>query len=309
MKARILLLTLLICAITSVSKADEQKAFLDSVLIMEVGGQQSKNEYLYNEDGYVSTEVYYNLNGGAWQAKSIREYSYNEFGKVEISVMSLMDNNTNLWKKERKSEYSYNDKGDQILRTDYKWNSDEEIWEIYQLLKTTYRYATYSDHITYTIDSLCNSEGEPSRSAIRYDYTYDNNTDRVTHRFSFIWDEGAGDWAQTGKRDYTYDAEGNLILILSYNWIATSKKFVNASKYEMEYDTNRYLLTEKASIWTDDNSWFLTNTSTYYYHNYNTALTQLEISPQPKSTKLLRDGQMFIIRDGKTYSVTGNEVK
>ena len=68
------------------------------------------------------------------------------------------------------------------------------------------------------------------------------------------------------------------------------------------------MLIKILSTWTN-NSWLQFDKKSYYYHGYNTALKQVETFGNALSTKFFRDGQLFILRDGKTYSVTGQEVK
>jgi len=47
-----------------------------------------------------------------------------------------------------------------------------------------------------------------------------------------------------------------------------------------------------------------------FYKRNDPPLTALDDIPAPSSaTKILRDGQLYILREGKTYTVTGQEVK
>ena len=116
-------------------------------------------------------------------------------------------------------------------------------------------------------------------------------------------------FGEAGKRIYTYDSDGNLIEILTYDWDDKAESFKKSGRYEMIYDENGYLISEVVSMWKDDGEWLLINKNTYYYHGYNTAIDYIEPSDNTLSTKFFRNGQMFIIRDGKTYSVTGQEVR
>jgi len=43
--------------------------------------------------------------------------------------------------------------------------------------------------------------------------------------------------------------------------------------------------------------------------NEETALNTVTANPSPVTLKILRNGELFILRDGKTYNVTGQQVE
>ncbi len=305
MKTRILFTTFLLCVIASVSMADEQKALLDSIII-DQGTSMSKYEYTYNQSNLVSSEVYFTQKSGKWKPSQKKEYTYNTMGKVETCIQYEPNVDTNGWQNNTKSEYVYNSHGDQIERTDSMWNMDSEMWLTrYQQLKTSYTYDA-DNRITSSIDSFLYLN--IYTQVYKYTYKYDASG-KLIARETFLWNEDLEVFGEAGKRIYTYDSDGNLIEILTYDWDDKAESFKKSGRYEMIYDENGYLISEVVSMWKDDGEWQLINKNTYYYHGYNTALNQFEVSHEPKSTKFLRDGQLFILRDGKTYSVTGQEVR
>ena len=276
MKTRILFTTFLLCVIASASMADEQKALLDSTIWNEGGFSLGKSEYTYNTSGQM-----------------VLSYDYH------------WEKSSKSWNVTMKYEYFYNEKGDRIERTDYMWNADGGKWMGYQQIKTSYTYDA-DDRITSSIDSFLYLN--IYTQVYKYTYKYDASG-KLIARETFLWNEDLEVFGEAGKRIYTYDSDGNLIEILTYDWDDKAESFKKSGRYEMIYDENGYLISEVVSMWKDDGEWQLINKNTYYYHGYNTALNQFEVSHEPKSTKLLRDGKMYILREGKTYSVTGQEVK
>ena len=109
------------------------------------------------------------------------------------------------------------------------------------------------------------------------------------------------------KRIFAY------ILLLPLAFAACSPRVLHeAQETVMTADSLRaegQAYTDSTTIAEAYNSWLQFDKKSYYYHGYNTALEQVETSVNVKGTKLLRNGQLYILRDGKTYTVTGQEVK
>ena len=277
MKTRILFTTFLLCVIASASMADEQKALLDSTIWNEKGSSLGKSEYTYNTS-----------------EQMVLSYDYH------------WEKSSKSWNVTMKYEYFYNEKGDRIERTDYMWNADGGKWMGYQQIKTSYTYDVDNRIISY-IDSTHMSFFGNYVDIHKYVYSYDESGVQTGCEI-FVWDVQSEAWLLEKKQTYTYDAAGNRILAMEV--LNINSTWSNSAKTVMEYDANGYLLTDTTYTWSIQNEdWSLERQTSYYYHNYNTALNQLEVSHEPKSTKLLRDGQMYILRDGKTYTITGQEVK
>ncbi len=304
MKTKTFITALLLCATIGVL-ADEPKALLDSIIIDQCTSM-SKYEYTYNQSNLVSSEVYFTQKSGKWKPSQKKEYTYNIMGKVETCIQYEPNVDTNGWQNNTKSEYVYNSHGDQIERTDSMWNMDSEMWLTrYQQLKTSYTYDA-DDRITSSIDSFLYLN--IYTQVHKYTYKYDASG-KLIARETFFWNEDLEVFGEAGKRIYTYDSDGNLIEILTYDWDNKAESFKKSGRYEMIYDENGYLISEVVSMWKDDGEWLLINKNTYYYHGYNTAIDYIETSGNALSTKFFRNGQLFILRDGKTYTVQGQEVK
>ena len=114
------------------------------------------------------------------------------------------------------------------------------------------------------------------------------------------------------KTEYAYDAQGNLVLSIGYRWNKTTSTWVENynKKYEYTYDEmgNR---TSKTEYYKDAESmdWSLRSHAEYYYHNFDTSVPEIGSEPSSKSVKLLHNGQIFILRGDRTYTITGQEVR
>ena len=225
-------------------------------------------------------------------------------GKVETCILFFWERDENDWEINRKSEYSYNDKGDQIECKISMWDPDDEMWISSQHLKTAYTYDT-NNRITTSIDSfmLYNMWFADHK----YTYVYDE-TGNILEKVTYLSNGDPEAWIKEEKSTYTYDSDGNLITVHEYNWKDASKTWGDKSENELVYDVNSYLITEILYKWID-NSKKQYSTSSYYYHGYNTAINCIETSDHAIGTKFLREGQLFIKHNGKTYDVTGKEVK
>ncbi|MBR2265161.1 MAG: hypothetical protein IJ882_00560 [Paludibacteraceae bacterium] len=304
MKTRILFTTFLLCVIASASMADEQKALLDSVITETYPSGKTKVEYSYNINGTMQFDIKSIWKTNAWSQISKNDYTYDVYNRILITITSRMNPYTSSFVPSTKYEYAYNDKGDQILCTEYMWDTDH--WSTSQRKKSSYTYDT-NGRLVSSIDTTFISENVWSqiwKSVLIYD-----DKEMLLCKETYQWNAPSETWSKVTKSSYTYDADDNLILIMGTNWNETETDWVNSTQEELTYDANGYLLTKILSFWTTENSWQQFDKNYYYYHNFNTALNQLEVSHEPKSTKLLRDGQLFILRDGKTYTVTGQEVK
>ena len=302
MKTKTIITALLLCVTIGVL-ADEQKALLEGVIV-DYGKYQDKHEYSYDINGILSSEIYTSNEYGKWEARDKKEYSYNTMGKVETCILFFWERDENDWEINRKSEYSYNDKGDQIECKISMWDPDDEMWISSQHLKTAYTYDE-KNRITVSIDSFMLYNMWFAEH--KYTYTYDV-AGYLLEKVTYFSNGDPGGWNTEGKSTYTYDSNGNLITVHEYSWKDASNTWGDKSENELVYDVNGYLITEILYKWID-NSKKQYSTSSYYYHGYNTALEQVETSVNVKGTKLLRNGQMYILREGKTYSVTGQEVR
>lgn len=303
MKTKVFFTALLLCVTIGVL-AEEPKAQLDSVITETYPSSKTKVEYSYNANGTVNSDILSNWKTNAWSQSYKNDYTYDAYNKISIAIKSRMNIYTSAWTPSTKYEYAYNDKGDQILRKEYKWDTDH--WTIRQLIKSSYTYDT-NGRIVSSIDTTAVSE-LTWQQILQSVYGYDDTGRQISKEIS-LWDAKSETWAKESIYSYTYDADDNLILILCKSWKEAEIEWVNSKKEEMTYDANGYLLTKILSIWTTENGWLQFEKYTYYYHGYNTAINQLEAVSPSKGVKFLRDGQLFILRDGKTYTITGQEVK
>ena len=59
----------------------------------------------------------------------------------------------------------------------------------------------------------------------------------------------------------------------------------------------------------ESQNWIFGNQKDFYYHYVDALVPQITGDQLPKSIKLLRNGQIFILRADRTYTLTGQEVR
>ena len=94
-------------------------------------------------------------------------------------------------------------------------------------------------------------------------FTYDANGN-LTMQVSYSWDSGYGQWINSSKDEYTYDTNGNETLEVSYNWDSGSSQWVEYIKYEYGYDNNGNLILMVIYYW-DSGGGQWVNSNKYEY--------------------------------------------
>ena len=304
MKTKILFAAALL-SLASFCLAANLDGQLDSV-ITNYGISQTKTVYVRNAQGNVVEETLLTGSTDGWKQSSKREYEYNEDGKPTSLIDYTWNSETNVWTYERKSIYTYNDSENQEVRITYNWDNGSTTWKKYVEYKLQYTYDVDGKMLNY-VQSV-KSATDTWVNLLKYDYTYNSSGQLVLKR-NYAWDADNSMWNVGGKREYTYDSKGNNILEIVYDWDKASESWKPNTKYEMTYSQHGKLHTEIVSLLSNVNSWIEISKSTYYYHGEQTAIFNVDVPADLQTTKLLRNGQLFIQRGDKTYTVTGQEIK
>ena len=128
-----------------------------------------------------------------------------------------------------KTECVYDQRGNRILSTEYKWNEENNNWEI-----IAKNYFTYDDsnHMTleayYKWDSTQDSLGIAKR-----EYAFDQSGNRTLYA-EYKWDSSKHLWGS--KSETEYDVKGQKTLSANYIWDSQYYCWVVTSKSEFAYD-------------------------------------------------------------------------
>jgi len=144
---------------------------------------------------------------------------------------------------EMKVVFSYDSKGNNTSQVHSYWMY--VLW-----------VEAYKADFAYNTDGRVTLQTNYSRSGLltwtpedKYEYTYDANGNETVY-ISYTWENNA--WVKDEKEEYTYDAKGNTIEEIDYSW--ENNAWVPNWKYEYTYDANDDM-TEHISYSWEDNAW------------------------------------------------------
>ena len=234
----------------------------------------SRYTYKNREDGKCYTYVYYNWVNGKWYEADSAFTSYNAAGNIYATQTFRYHHKESGyeeegWFKAYYTGYGYNEKGQQIQRMQQAWDSSTKMFV----------------------------------NVNKYDYEYDEKGDMSHHSYSY-WKKDA--WEQQHSKDYIYNDAHLLTQSILQN--CANGSCVNSQKEEYTYDAEGNKLTESISDWTGS-AWGQSTYTQYFYHNDGSEAIENIQSSEIKTQKVIRNGQVYIIRDGKTYNALGAEIK
>ncbi len=197
-----------------------------------------KEEFMYDENGHMIRDSYFEWNGTSWDIEEKMEYTWDVNGKVILSNNYSWD--YNHWINDYKNEYSYNPDGNLLTIAAYFWENDQWLKQ--------YKYE-------YTFDSAGNKTqfifyfgtGLPHDTLIevsRIQYSYDSSRNlvratsfqmignqlnktskmepvygesgKVVALTDSILDNETDEWVYDWREEYDYDIVGNKVQSNSY---------------------------------------------------------------------------------------------
>jgi len=110
-----------------------------------------------------------------------------------------------------------------------------------------------------TLDSIVNEHSRKS------EFTYDANGNK-TLEMSYEWDSELNQWkkAKLGKKEYTYNAGGKPVSYIEYEWDEALSQWKKFAKYDYAYNAAGNLVT-KTLFYFIDKSWSLEDRDAYSY--------------------------------------------
>ncbi len=212
-----------------------EKHRLDSIVRFSVTAGQfdnfSKDLYTYDDSGNNTQNVSYWTDAtGAWLYRSKGTYTYDTAGNEILSISHSWDTINQQWIEHRKHEITYDANGNETLRVRYIWDENTEAWRGWKRYERAYDADDNETLIlTYIWDNTTNNWIEHIKNEDVYTGGY------LTENVIYNWDEDAGQWIGYRKKEYAYDAEGNLIADIKYDWSTDTQAWINDYKTETLY--------------------------------------------------------------------------
>lgn len=288
----------------------------------------AKSLYTYNGDGLLIEKLNKVYKSGVWKDQSKETYEYTSVGKVATyTYYNLKTINGNEYLQPYwHLQYTYNGNGDVVLKSHSYYNANKATWPEDQ--RTEYTYDEAGRLIMYIIINTNTSTGI-STNINKWDFSYDIDGD-LYYATDWDWDNSTNDW--TGYRRYYYYHHGKpaptyeLIVYAMYEddtpWtedyvepctVTGSGRYAYNSQVSCEaICTDKY----EFKYWMDGNisnpRIFTMNGNfimwAYFGEKKNTAITSVSTEKEV-SIKIIKDGNFYILRNGKTYNTLGAEVK
>ena len=157
-------------------------------------GSIEKDEFSYNNQGWVSEEVNYDNENGVWEEDTKTTYQYDNDGN--ILVATDLDYEDGVWVNEEKVEFTY--QGGKVVKSlEFVWTVN--LWIENHL--TEYMYDNHGDLVEELYYSK-NGEGWTDDDKIVYSYDENHNCVKMVE-YDFSWDNQ--DWEIDNETVITYD--------------------------------------------------------------------------------------------------------
>ncbi len=234
---------------------------------------QNQSEYTYDERGNRLTEEYsvWEKSIGAWLTYSKYTYTYDE-DNHQLSEVYVRWNAENLeWENQSKTERTYAPEGVELTWMYYIFNSDIQQYEL--IKKITYYYSNLPSQCPAP-KNLCVANLTSSYALIQWEPGIEGQTDYVI--------------SASSPSDYFYDDN-----LTATSYLLENLKPGETYRVEVEGDCG-----EGYSEWAKIS----------FTAPWPEALDDVQ-PDKLQGTKLLRDGQLFIEHNGKTYNAQGTEIR
>lgn len=260
-----------------------------------------RDKYTYN--GANQVIVYFNSGweAGKWVDYDKITYDYeNGLLKTEVSYYwnTVVTDFVFSWRKTY--TYNANNKVKEIIENG--WVSDD--WKPSN--KETFDYDANSN-LTLNTKYAINSTGTDWDPTVQWVYVYDANNQLMSiesQSYSLI----DGIFYPISIQEFAYDAAGNEVETKDASWDGAQWVYNNKTE-NIFIEGTEYVKKQLYYMYDTGSSSFInTGFNTYYYHEQATALDRVA-AQSGNTVKVIRNGQLLIIRDGKTFDMNGKVVE
>ena len=289
----------------------------------ENGDQLTHDGYFYDsdKDQWLMSDYHdskYNVNGqlieivsGGWDTEKNAKvpydkdvYSYDDDGNMIQITNWYFPYGETAWKLSRREKYTYDDNGWKLVGLKEDYYPDDNKW--LKTDSTAYKYddnGNCTEEVSYWMNS---GAWQESRKTIA---TY-NDDDLLVYEERMYYDTDKKAFVSDERNTYEYNSAGKVTRHIAESYNAGETKWVPNMKVESAY--NEYGEVSICQYYSYDDmaeTYTLNSTVTYYYHTevVPTALRNTD-EKSANTTKVIRNGQLLIIRNGVTYNLQGARV-
>lgn len=234
-----------------------------------------KYSYTYDSNGNMLTLVYQSANFGANLINDSKiTQSWNADNTLSLQTRYEWDNKSKKWIGTFQYEYYYKEDNSVSVFVN-SWRKDWSMWDLYSVI------FTYTDslerQISYVASLLHDDLSSTTLQKTTYDY---GEADLPITVHDSVFDETQNTLRPSSSQEFTYDEFNNVLTEKQYN---------------------------------SQNICYLK--CCYYYSAQNcttkidNAVEYIDAKESEHTTKLLRDGQLLIQREGRMYDLRGQVVK
>lgn len=222
----------------------------------------SKKEYSYDNNHNILScaEFEWDAEGSFWDKDFKDEFEYNINNSKTLSIRYNGDNSTNEWKYGGKVVYEYNAENLQTQRNVYVWQSD--AWVNSSKKTTIWNTSYHSIDMWYIWDNSDNVWNPDSR------LEWDRNAFGVTnYTYYTLYDEANEFYEGYEKYEKSYDANGDLLNHIQYEWHESSQTWGLNWKHDYNYNVENNLTSDSSFHYSS--GWNLYTWSNYTYNADN----------------------------------------
>ena len=246
----------------------------------------SLNQEIYNQfllhpelSGFVNTPILHNTNSrdlkevldsttvhllntsGQLYTFDKDEYTYDIHGNVTKHI--TFDYGL-IYESKEENEYDFY--GNRTLGSKYYWNTSSQTWVGNS--KLTFKYDGTGNLIKQTLYYWDNSVGD-WYTFRKVEFKYDPNNLKINESAHTITTTG---WLKTIDIDYQYSQSQKLTKRVAKWWDSSIQQWDKLDKFELSYNTNDSLISEKFSTKQGSDSW-LARTKNIYQYDLNGNMT------------------------------------
>lgn len=289
-------------------------------------------ERKFDEAGNKLEEIYKQWDDVTKALKNVKrdKYTYNGANQVIVYFNSGWEAGT--WVDYDKVTYDYENG---LLKTEVTFYYNTLINDFVYSWRNTYTYNADKKVTEIIEDSWVSDDWKPSNKET---FDYDANSN-LTEDVKYSINSAGTDWDPTVQWLYKYDTNNQPLSIEVQNYSTITSAFVPGHIQEFEYNADGNLVLTKEADWdgaqwgytdkvetvyiegtdyvkkelyymynTGTSSFINTGFNTYYYHDKTTAIDRVA-AQSANMVKVIRNGQLLIIRDGKVFDMNGKVVE
>jgi hypothetical protein len=239
---------------------------LDDMSLIGINrGYGYKDEYEYDADGNQISNMHYNWDceSGDWVKSSQTKFDFDENNNKILTISYFWYYDLNDWRAHEKIEMAYDADNNMTLYIQYQWKSSTNSWEGYTKTEIEYANDREKTYVYYQWNSSTKEWDIYSKAEFEY------TTDTEVSTFYF-WN---GYWVLSQKKETTFDANHNPILVAYYNWDFAIQNWRGNAKNESKYGINNNLTESVGYGWDyNTNSFTKQSKQVYEYDTYGNQL-------------------------------------